>query len=96
MEVFHKLEKILTGDKCCILWLTYQQGKMFEKFRANNKSINLVNNFGINRLATAFKTLIVKFLNKYPKMKKSIIKEISHENASEFKWHCFCKLLHLL
>ena len=44
----------------------------------------------------AFKISIVKFLNKYPKMKKSLslhflkinfkrIKEISHENAREFK-----------
>ena len=44
-----------------------------------------------------FKIYIVKFLNNYPKMKKSslslhflknsfkIIKEICHENASEFK-----------
>ena len=45
----------------------------------------------------AFKISIVKFLNKYPKMKKSSlslhflkinfkrIKEISHENAREFE-----------
>ena len=45
----------------------------------------------------AFKMSIVKFLNKYPKMKKSslslhflknnfkIFKEICHENASKFK-----------
>ena len=49
----------------------------------------------------AFKISIVKFLNKYPKMKKSslslhflknnfkIIKEIYHENASEFEVNFF-------
>ena len=49
----------------------------------------------------AFKMLLVSFLNKHPKMKKSslslhvlnnnfkITKEICHENASEFKYHFF-------
>ena len=52
-----------------------------------------------------FKISIVKFLNKDPKLKKyslslhffknnfKMIKEICHENASEFKQYFFSKLL---
>ena len=53
--------------------------------------------FGISRVNPLFKISIVKFVNKYPRMKKSslslhfsknnfkVIKDIWHENASEFK-----------
>ena len=98
VEVANVMEKVIRSNECCILWLAYQQGKIFEKFKANDKLINLVNNFKINRSAMPFKISIVKFRNKYPKMKKSslslhyflknnfkIIKEICHENASEFE-----------
>ena len=75
------------------LWSAYQ----FETFKANDKFINLVNNFDISKLLWFFKISIVKFLNSYPKMKQSslsfhvlkknfkTIQEIRYENASEFK-----------
>ena len=67
---------------------------IFETFKANHKFINLVNNFGISKSSMVFKIAIVKFLNNYPKMKKSSFSlhflqsnsiEICQENASEFK-----------
>ena len=97
VEVVNETEKLIKSNKCCILWLTYQQEKTFEKFKANSKFINLVNNFTISRSTMAFKISIVNFLNMYPKMKRSslslhflknnlkIIKEIFLENTSEFK-----------
>ena len=57
----------------------------------------MVKEFGISKSAMPFKISIVKFVNKYPRMKESslslhslkinfkIIKEICHENTSEFK-----------
>ena len=105
VEVVNKIEKIIRSNKCRILWLAYPKGKIFEIFKAKEKFINLVNNFNISRSTMAFKISIVKFLNKYPKMKKSslslhflknnfkIIKEIYHENASEFEKHFFSKFL---
>ena len=74
-------------------WLAYQQWKLFEKL--NNKFINLVNNSFISTSTLGFKISVVKFLNKYPKMKRSslslqflknnfkMIKEIYHEIASD-------------
>ena len=49
--------------------LYIMEANIFEKFKANNKFINLVNNFGICRSTMTFKISIVIFLNKYPKMK---------------------------
>ena len=57
----------------------------------------MVKKLGISQSAILFKISIVKFVNEYPRMKKSslslnflkndfkIMKEICHENASELK-----------
>ena len=57
----------------------------------------MVKERGISKSTILFKISIVKFVNKYPRMKKSsfslhflknnlkIIKEICYENASDFK-----------
>ena len=57
----------------------------------------MVKERGISKSNILFKISIVKFVNKYPRMKKSsfslhflknnlkAIKEICHENASDFK-----------
>ena len=57
----------------------------------------MIKKLGISKSIVLFKISIVKFVNKYPRMKKcslslhilnnnfKIIKEICHENASEFK-----------
>ena len=99
MEVVNEMEKIIKSNKYCILWLTYQQGKIFEKLKENDRFMNLVGNFNISRSTMVFKISTVKFLNRCPKMKKSslsrrflknnfkIIKETYHENTSEFKYN---------
>ena len=67
-----------------------------EKFKVNENFIDLVKEFGISKSTILFKISIVKFVNKYPRMKKSLflhflknnfrmINDICHENASEFK-----------
>ena len=80
-----------------MLWLAYQQGQIFEKFKANENFIDMIKNLGFSKSTILFKISIVKFVNKYPRMRKSslflhflknnfkMIKEICHENASEFK-----------
>ena len=88
MEVVNEMEKIIKS----ILWLAYQQCQIFERFKMNDNFINR-----INKSTMVFKISIVKFVNTYPRMKKSslsfqflksnfkMIEEIWHENASEFK-----------
>ena len=97
VHVVKNMEKITRSKKSNILWLAYQQGQILEKFKGNEHFMDMIKKFGISKSTILFKISIVKFVNKYPKMKKSslslhflknnfkIIKEICHENASEFK-----------
>ena len=66
----HMHKEQMPSKKCSILWLTYQQGKIFETFKSNNKFINMINQFGISKSMMIFEIYIVKFLNNSPKMKK--------------------------
>ena len=77
--------------------LACQQGKVFQKFKVNNKFLSAVTEFGISKTTTDFKTDIVKFIENYSRMKNScislfyvknnfrIIKNVCQERASEFR-----------
>ena len=97
IELVKKLDKLTKCSKNNILVLTYQQGKVFQKFKSNNKFISAVTEFGISKTTINFKIDIVKFIENYPKMKKScislfylktnfrVIKNVCQEHASEFQ-----------
>ena len=70
VEVVNEMEKIIKSSKCSILWHAYQQGQIFERFKLNDIFINMGNNSGISKSTMVFKILIVKFIKKYPRMKK--------------------------
>ena len=63
--VVQEMEKIIKSNKCIFLWLAYQQSKRFEKFKTNDKFINLVNRLGISKSTVVFKIAIVRLLNIY-------------------------------
>ena len=77
--------------------IAYQHGKIFRRFKTDNKFISAVSAFTISETTINFKVDIVKFIDKYPKMKKScislyylknnfrVIKEVCQEHASEFQ-----------
>ena len=67
------MEKIIKSNKCNILWLASQQGQIFEKFKINDNFIDMVKKFGISKSTIVFKISIVKFVNKYPRMKNSAL-----------------------
>ena len=86
--------KIIKSKKCNILWLVYQQGQIFEKFKVHDIFIDMVKKIGMSKSTILLKISIVKFVNKYQMFSLSlhylknnfkIIKEICHKNASEFK-----------
>ena len=72
--------------------LTYQQGKVFQKFKQNNTFANAVTEFGISNTTINLKIDVVNFINQYPGMRKSYIslfyfraiKSVCQEHASEF------------
>ena len=64
-EAVNEMEKIIKSNKCNILWLAYQQGQIFERFKMNDNFIDMAKKFWISKSTTVFKISIVKFANKY-------------------------------
>ena len=96
VQTVNNMGKDIRTKKSNILWLVYQQDQIFEKFKVNGSFIDMVKELRISKSTIIFKISIVKSVTKYPRMKKSslsprflknnfkIIKEICHENATEF------------
>ena len=97
IELVKKIDKLTELSKNNILTFAYQQGKVFQKFKSNNKFVSAVTEFGISKATINFKIDIVKFIENYPKMKKScislfylknnfrVIKNVCQEHTSEFQ-----------
>ena len=67
--VIREFEKIIKSKKRNIVWLAYQQGKVFEKFKESTKFIEMIKQFRVGRSTIIFKINIVKLINKHPKIK---------------------------
>ena len=97
IELVKKIERLIKCSKNNILALAYQQGKVFQKFKKDNKFINTMAEFEKSKTIINFKIDIVNFKEKYPTMKKScislfylknncqIIKNVCQEHSSEFR-----------
>ena len=70
VEAVNNMEKVIKINKCNILWLANQKRKIFEKFKMNDNFINMVNEFKVSKSVILFKISIVKFISKFPIMKK--------------------------
>ena len=91
------MDKMIKINKNNILVIAYQQGKIFRRFKTDNKFISAVSAFEISMTTINLKIDIVKFIDKYPKMQKSWIslyylknnfrvnKDVCPEHASEFQ-----------
>ena len=62
IELVKKIDKLTKLSKNNILTLAYQQGKVFQKFKSNNKFVSAVTDFGISKTTINFKMDIVKFI----------------------------------
>ena len=56
IKLVKKLGKLTKHSKNNILMLAYQQGKVFQKFKMNNKFVSAVTEFGISKTTISFKT----------------------------------------
>ena len=70
IELVKKIDKLIKCSKNNILMLSYQQGKVFQKFKKNNKFVNAVTEFGISKTTINFKINVVNFINQHPGMRK--------------------------
>ena len=92
-----RIKCITKSKKNNILILAYHQGLIFERSKENSKFTGAVTNLKIGKATINFKIRIIKFIDDYPKMRKSsvslhflkknfrIIKEVCKEHASEFQ-----------
>ena len=46
VEVVKNMEKVIKSNKCNTLWLAYQQGQIFQKFKVNENFIAMIK--GVN------------------------------------------------
>ena len=92
-----RIERIMQSKKNNILIFASHQGLIFKKLNENIKFMSAVTNLKIGKATINFKIGIIKFIEDYPKMRKSlvflhvlknnfrIIKEVCREHASEFQ-----------
>ena len=71
-KVIQKFEEIIRNQKSDIVWLTYHQGKIFQKFRSKKRFINhMVLKFKVSKSTIVFKITISSLIDGYPKIKNS-------------------------
>ena len=107
VKLINRMDKMIKMKKNNTFTINRKQGEIFKKFKTNNKFLSAVKAFNISKATINFKTGIVEFINMYPKMEKSctslyylknnfrIIKEVFHENATEFQKYFTEKRLRL-
>ena len=71
-KVSHKFEEIIKNKKSDIVWLTYYQGKIFQKLKSKEPFVNdMVSKFKVSKSMIAFKIALGRLIDKYPKTKRS-------------------------
>ena len=96
-KLVDRMDKMMIIDKNKTLKIARKQGKIFKKFKTDNKFMSAIKKFNISKATINLKIGIVEFISMYHRMEKSgisidylknnvkIIKEVCKENASEFK-----------
>ena len=64
------MDKMIKINKKNILTIAYKQGKIFRKYKTNNKFTSVASAFKISKATINFKIGIVDFIDKYPRMEK--------------------------
>ena len=73
VELTKKMDKMINSNKSSVLIIAYEQGKIFNKFKTDNKFISAVSAFKIIKTTINFKIDILKFIDMYPKIQTSYI-----------------------
>ena len=97
-KVIQEFEESIKNKKSDIVWLAYYQGKIFQKFREQERFVtNMVLKFHVSKSTIVFKIALKKLIDYYSRIidsslslhyfKKNlrVIREICKENVSEFK-----------
>ena len=72
-KLIKKIDKMIKIKKKHILKLAYEQGVIFRRFKTNTRFASAISEFKISKATINFKIDIVKFIDKYPKMRTSCV-----------------------
>ena len=97
IPVVKEFDNIINCKKKGILNLPYEQGLLFKKFKESDRFKEMLKDIRISKSTIYFKGKLVKVLEKYSKLKKSLlclnfmknyikcIKKVCKETVNEFK-----------
>lgn len=63
-----------------VINVAYRQGFLLQRFKKSNKLVKVLQAFEVSKSMVYFKMKLVKILEKYPKMKKSLTFQKLFEN----------------
>ena len=69
VAVIRDFEDVIKDKNKKTIWLTYQQGKIFQGFKKKEKFIKMITNFYVSRSIISFKNSTSKLVDKYPTVK---------------------------
>ena len=72
-KVIKQYEDIIKTKKEGIISIGYYQGKIFKRFKENEKFVKLVSQLGIHKNTVIFKINVFKLCERYPKLLRSSI-----------------------
>ena len=72
-DLIRKYEEILRTKRQGIFSVAYHQGKVFSRFQEKEKFVRLVADFGVHKGTITFKINVFRLLDKYPRLKKSLV-----------------------
>ena len=95
-KVIKQYEDIIKTKKEGIISIGYYQGKIFKRFKENEKFVKLVSQLGIHKNTVIFRINVFKLCERYPKLLRSSIglgffknyhkdiKTVCRENEEDF------------
>ena len=79
-KVIQEFEEIIENKKSDIIWLAYQQSKIFKKFKEKERLISMAFKSTASKSTTMFKIALSKLADDYPKIKNSSLSLHYFEN----------------
>ena len=64
--IIREFGEIFQIKKTNIIRITYQQGKVFRRFKQREKFIEMVKKFNVNKSTVTFQITVLKLIDKYP------------------------------
>lgn len=68
---FEDIRKSKKKQQKSIIWLAYQQGKIFLRFKENEKIVKMITELDLSSYTNSLKISIAKLVDQHPKVKHS-------------------------